>query len=208
MHGVKRGKTRRLHQTVTYRYGALTHSILGLTSTKTTELVQRTAGPAPPAAATLGCSKVSRRLPAPAMATEAILVPAVRPRTKPSTQPVTAILMEAGISIQPRNTGAKPIAGTAAIRITSMARTACPMAHGADHPRRSTAAACRAVFAVTARPRLARTAIPMEHGQNTTKRSTSARKSAPFAVTARQSTVTTGIPTQMASATIAEQLFR
>ena len=39
--------------------GALTHSILGLTSTKTMELVQRTAGPAPPAAATLGCCKVS-----------------------------------------------------------------------------------------------------------------------------------------------------
>ena len=39
--------------------GALTHSILELTSTKTTELVQRTAGPAPPAAATLGCCKVS-----------------------------------------------------------------------------------------------------------------------------------------------------
>ena len=39
--------------------GALTHSILGLTSTKTTELVQRTAGPAPPAAATLGCCKAS-----------------------------------------------------------------------------------------------------------------------------------------------------
>ena len=76
------------------------------------------------AAAIHGCCKVSRQLPAPAMATEAILVPAVRPRTKPSTQPVTAILMEAGSSIQPRSTGAKPIAGTAAIRITNMPATA------------------------------------------------------------------------------------
>ena len=76
------------------------------------------------AAAIRGCCKVSRRLPAPAMATEAILVPAVRPRTKPSTQPVTAILMEAGSSIQPRSTGAKPIAGTAAIRITNTPATA------------------------------------------------------------------------------------
>ena len=80
--------------------------------------------PARIAAAIHGCCKASRRLPAPAMATEAILVPAVRPRTKPSTQPVTAILMEAGSSIQPRNTGAKPIAGTAARRTMIMPATA------------------------------------------------------------------------------------
>ena len=76
------------------------------------------------AAAIHGCFKASRRLPVPAMVTEAIRAPAVRPRTKPSTQPVTAILMEAGSSIQPRNTGAKPIAGTAAIRITNAPATA------------------------------------------------------------------------------------
>ena len=57
--------------------------------------------------------------PAHATVIGSIAVPAVRPRTKPSTQPVTAILMEAGSSIQPRSTGAKPIAGTAAIRITN-----------------------------------------------------------------------------------------
>ena len=57
------------------------------------------------------------------MVTEAILVPAVRPRTKPSTQPVTAILMEAGSSIQPRSTGAKPIAGTEARRTMIMPAT-------------------------------------------------------------------------------------
>ena len=48
-------------------------------------------------------------------ATGNIAAIAVRASAKPSTQPVTAILMEAGSSIQPRNTGAKPIAGTAAI---------------------------------------------------------------------------------------------
>ena len=47
-----------------------------------------------------------------------------RASAKPSTQPATAILMEAGSSIQPRSTGAKPIAGTAAIRITNMPATA------------------------------------------------------------------------------------
>ena len=80
--------------------------------------------PARIAAVIHGCCKVSRRLPAPAMATEAILVPAVRPRTKPSTQPVTAILMEAGSSIRPVSTGAKPIAETAARRTMIMPATA------------------------------------------------------------------------------------
>ena len=80
--------------------------------------------PARIAAVIHGCCKVSRRLPAPAMDTVRILALAVRPRAKPSTQPVTAILMEAGSSIQPRSTGAKPIAGTAAIRITNTPATA------------------------------------------------------------------------------------
>ena len=71
-----------------------------------------------------GYCKASRPPLASAMDTVRILALAVRPRTKPSTQPVTAILMEAGSSIQPRNTGAKPIAGTAAIRITNMPATA------------------------------------------------------------------------------------
>ena len=44
---------------------------------------------------------------------------AARASAKPSTQPATAILMEAGSSIQPRSIGAKPIAGTVAIRITN-----------------------------------------------------------------------------------------
>ena len=80
--------------------------------------------PARIAAVIHGCCKVSRRLPAPAMDTVRILALAVRPRAKPSTQPATAILIEAGSSIQPRSTGAKPIAGTAAIRITNTPATA------------------------------------------------------------------------------------
>ena len=58
------------------------------------------------------------------MAIGNIAVPAVRASAKPSTQPATAIPMEAGSSIQPRSTGAKPIAGTAAIRITNTPATA------------------------------------------------------------------------------------
>ena len=57
-------------------------------------------------------------------ATGNIAAIAVRASAKPSTQPVTAIPMEAGISILHRSTGAKPIAGTAAIRITNMPVTA------------------------------------------------------------------------------------
>ena len=49
---------------------------------------------------------------------------AARASARPSTQPATAILIEAGSSIQPRSTGAKPIAGTAAIQITNMPATA------------------------------------------------------------------------------------
>ena len=80
--------------------------------------------PARTAAAIRGCCKVSRRLPVPAMVTEAIRAPAVRPSAKPSTQLATAIPMEAGRNIPAVSTGAKPIAGTAAIRITNMPVTA------------------------------------------------------------------------------------
>ena len=57
-------------------------------------------------------------------ATGNIAAIAARASAKPSTQPVTAIPMEAGSSILHRSTGAKPIAGTAAIRITNMPVTA------------------------------------------------------------------------------------
>ena len=50
-------------------------------------------------------------------ATGNIAAIAARASVKPSMQPVTAILMEAGRNIPAVSTGAKPIAGTAAIRI-------------------------------------------------------------------------------------------
>ena len=53
-------------------------------------------------------------------ATGNIAAIAARASAKPSTQPVTAILMEAGRNIPAVSTGAKPIAGTAANRITNM----------------------------------------------------------------------------------------
>ena len=80
--------------------------------------------PARIAAVIHGYCKVSRRLPAPAMATGSIAAIAVRASVKPSMQPVTAILMEAGRNIPAVSTGAKPIAGTAAIRITNTPATA------------------------------------------------------------------------------------
>ena len=62
--------------------------------------------------------------PAHATVIGSIAVIAVRASVKPSMQPVTAILMEAGRNIPAVSTGAKPIAGTAAIRITNMPVTA------------------------------------------------------------------------------------
>ena len=57
-------------------------------------------------------------------ATGNIAAIAARASAKPSTQPVTAILMEAGRNIPAVSTGAKPIAVTAAIWITNMPATA------------------------------------------------------------------------------------
>ena len=57
-------------------------------------------------------------------ATGNIAVTAVRASAKPSTQPVTATAMVRGKNILPPSTGAKPIAGTAAIRITNTPATA------------------------------------------------------------------------------------
>ena len=61
---------------------------------------------------------------APETATGNIAAIAARASAKPSTQPATAILMEAGRNIPAVSTGAKPIAGTAAIRITNTPATA------------------------------------------------------------------------------------
>ncbi len=62
--------------------------------------------------------------PAHATVIGSIAVIAVRASARPSTQPVTAIPMEAGSSILHRSTGAKPIAGTAARRTMIMPATA------------------------------------------------------------------------------------
>ena len=75
------------------------------------------------AAAIHGCCKVSRRLPAPAMATEAIRAPAARPRVKPSMQADTTIAMARGSSIHPVSIGAQVPAETAARRTMIMPAT-------------------------------------------------------------------------------------
>ena len=80
--------------------------------------------PARIAAAIHGCCKASRQLLVSATVTETIRAPAAKRKAKPSTPAATVIATEAGSSIQPRSTGAKPIAGTAAIRITNTPATA------------------------------------------------------------------------------------
>ena len=80
--------------------------------------------PARIAAVIHGCCKVSRRLPVPAMVTEAIRAPAVRPRAKPSMQADTTIAMARGSSIRPVSIGAQVPAETAVQRTTIMLRTA------------------------------------------------------------------------------------
>ena len=62
--------------------------------------------------------------PAHATVIENIVAIAARASAKPSTQPVTAILMEAGRNIPAVSTGAKPIAGTAVRRTMTTLRTA------------------------------------------------------------------------------------
>ena len=71
-----------------------------------------------------GYCRVSRQPPAPAMVTEAIRVPAVRPRAKPSMQADTTIAMARGSSIRPVSIGAQVPAETAVQRTTIMLRTA------------------------------------------------------------------------------------
>ena len=81
-------------------------------------------GLVPPAAAILGFWIMSRMQRVHETAIENIAAIAARASAKPSTQPVTAILMEAGRNIPAVSTGAKPIAATAATRITSTPATA------------------------------------------------------------------------------------
>ena len=110
-------------QTIMSVISATTSSTLALTPIRVTALVVTVPVPARTAAAIRGCCKVNRRLPAPAMATEAILVPAVRPRTKPSMQADTTIAMARGSSIRPVSTGAQVPAETAARRTMIMPAT-------------------------------------------------------------------------------------
>ena len=76
------------------------------------------------AAVTPGCWTMSRTQRVRGTAIGNIAAIAARASVKPSMQPVTAIPMEAGRNIPAVSTGAKPIAGTAAIRITNTPATA------------------------------------------------------------------------------------
>ena len=58
------------------------------------------------------------------MGTGSIAAIAARASAKPSTQPVTAILMEAGRNIPAASTGAPALAGTAVRRTMTTLRTA------------------------------------------------------------------------------------
>ena len=80
--------------------------------------------PARTAAAIHGFFRMSRLPPVPATATVRTPALAVRQNPKQSILVVTAIAMARGNSILHRSTGAKPIAVTAAIRITNMPATA------------------------------------------------------------------------------------
>ena len=81
-------------------------------------------GLVPPAAAILGFWIMSRMQRVRETAIGNIAAIAARASAKPSTQPATAILMEAGRNIPAVSTGAKPIAGTAVRRTMTTLRTA------------------------------------------------------------------------------------
>ena len=102
---------------------AIIFKIWALMCIKTTVLVRMVRGPARTAAVTPGCWTMSRTQRVRETATGNIAAIAARASAKPSTQPATAIPMEAGRNIPAVSTGAKPIAGTAAIRITNMPAT-------------------------------------------------------------------------------------
>ena len=122
-HTLKLHILRAVMQTITSVTPATTSSTLALTPIRVTALVVTVPVPARTAAAIRGCCKVSRRLPAPAMATEAILALAGRPRAKRSMQAVIAIAMARGNSIRPVSTGAQALAETAARRTMIMPAT-------------------------------------------------------------------------------------
>ena len=98
--------------------------ILALTSTRITATAAMGPGPALPAAAIHGFWTMKMMPLAHETATGNIAAIAARASAKPSTQPATAILMEAGRNIPAVSTGAKPIAGTAVRRTMTTLRTA------------------------------------------------------------------------------------
>ena len=71
-----------------------------------------------------GFSKMYRTQLAPAMVTEAIRAPAAKRNLRRSIPAAIVIATALGKNIPAVSTGAKPIAGTAAIRITNMPATA------------------------------------------------------------------------------------
>ena len=111
-------------QTIMSVISATTSSTLALTPIRVTALVVTVPVPARTAAATHGFFRMSRLPPVPATATVRTPALAVRQNPKQSILVVTAIAMARGSSIRPVSTGAKPIAGTAAIRITNTPATA------------------------------------------------------------------------------------
>ena len=98
---------------------AIMFKIWALMCIKTTVLVRMVRGPARTAAVTPGCWTMSRTQRVRGTAIGNIAAIAAKASARPSTQPATAILMEAGRNIPAVSTGAKPIAGTAEIRITN-----------------------------------------------------------------------------------------
>ena len=124
MHGVKRGKTRRSHQTFTYRYNVITQKISALMCIKTTVPARMVLGLARTAAAIHGFWTMKMMPLARETATGNIAAIAVRASAKPSTQPVTAILMEAGRNIPAASIAGKAIAEIAVHPAMTMLRTA------------------------------------------------------------------------------------
>ena len=98
---------------------AIMFGIWGLMCIKTTVPARMVLGLARTAEAIHGFWTMKMMPLARETATGNIAAIAVRASAKPSTQPATAILMEAGRNIPAVSTGAKPIAATAATRITN-----------------------------------------------------------------------------------------
>ena len=123
-HTLKLHIPRAVMQTITSVTPATTSSTLALTPIRATVRVPTVPVLVRTAAAIHGYCRASRQRPAPAMVTEAIRAPAVRPRAKPSMQAATATAMVRGSSIRPVSTGALVPVGTAARQTMTTLRTA------------------------------------------------------------------------------------